>query len=1257
MLQNRKKRKKSILSCVLAVSVIVVAIFPETISSGSLALAEETSNISKETEVPAVNSWNGTADKSWYTEGKLEFFINTPQQLAGLAELVNEGNTFEGKIIRLTGDIFLNSEMQSTEYEWIPIAYSSDKDDSELAFQGTFDGGGHHIYNIYTSDKGQGGGLFGRIGEQGVVKAVTVSQGYLNCGGSIAYNNDGRILFCSNDSLTEVFGKESSYLGNCGAICNFNSNLVYGCKNYGSVYSASSTSDAAGIVGTNTVSTATVSECSNIGIVQGYKASGIVSYNHGWIQNCYSRGEIMAGRYAAGITYYNYNGIGNCYFAGNLKIGREYGNRGAIYVEDNTARNPENCYAVTADYYCDSPDMLTYEAMVSAEFTDKLNQQVYTTGFKWYLDDYGINNGFPINSADYSIYQGKYKMAPEIWVESVEPEINARLEDAQAIFQYSCSYADKAPDITIDHPEIAEVVNQSTTESIKAVLKLKEAGKAQLTITFSETENNRELEYKIDLTVTGSLVETEGVYALGSSIERQYVDEENGILYTLDNNYILRSLNMEDGSREVVYDFKRPSNSSYGCTYQTDDRLFVSVLIENKYYLYVFNKKSRKLEDFYELENEICAIGADADGNILLSVEEKHEDKNYTVKCISKDREIKSVAYMDRDIKGFNGYDSYGNVYYNIWWNYIYWGYDHDMCGWTYAAWDGDTFAESQDIIRNLYQYGFSFYKNPVTFFNSSLCMDYLGNVCEITEKGIQTKFSVSRDLNQIDFPEGAGCQAAYFSENNTLIARNTEKLLYTYNLSDGTVLGFQDTAYPIYSVYAYGSRLAVIEYTEEGEKYVEILDPQQFNSMETKVLNLNEEECYKNRTKSDIVKRYHNIIGTANLDASTLLAEGVYAAPYKEAVIEPQAYQTLMDFSNYQRWLAGLSDYADGDSETITKTAKGALLLNVADSVGHDPAKPADMSDDFYNDAKMTTSGNISYGRTDTIRAAVSSIRGLADDTANATNQEQTIHVGGYVYHQGYNTPGHRNTFFQRGGNKLSYGIADSVLLQYYEYAQNDPNESGNIEATGNNHAAYAWPAAGEFPSDEIDPKAVWTLYLNTDVLDFGNTSPVITIIDLDTGKEYVRDTQMHEDGPEVGYSWSNFWGKSLSFSPPEADDFAGKNYKVAVENLEAKNGQPTTVEYTIHFFDYTGVFEIDGVTYVCNDDGRLSDMLPGDANGDGEVNSKDAVLLKKHLAGYEGLIFDREAADVNGDNEVDSKDAVRLLRYLAGYGVTLGK
>lgn len=58
-----------------------------------------------------------------------------------------------------------------------------------------------------------------------------------------------------------------------------------------------------------------------------------------------------------------------------------------------------------------------------------------------------------------------------------------------------------------------------------------------------------------------------------------------------------------------------------------------------------------------------------------------------------------------------------------------------------------------------------------------------------------------------------------------------------------------------------------------------------------------------------------------------------------------------------------------------------------------------------------------------------------------------------------------------------------------------------------------------------------------------------------------------------------------------------------------------------------------------------------PGDANYDGKVDSTDAVLILRNLAGYEVPNFNEEAADFNGDGKADSTDAVLILRKLAGY------
>ena len=62
--------------------------------------------------------WNGKTDTKWYT-GDLDYYeISTAEQLAGLAELVNNGTSFSGVLICLTKDIALN---KTTNFKnWVP---------------------------------------------------------------------------------------------------------------------------------------------------------------------------------------------------------------------------------------------------------------------------------------------------------------------------------------------------------------------------------------------------------------------------------------------------------------------------------------------------------------------------------------------------------------------------------------------------------------------------------------------------------------------------------------------------------------------------------------------------------------------------------------------------------------------------------------------------------------------------------------------------------------------------------------------------------------------------------------------------------------------------------------------------------------------------------------------------------------------------------------------------------------------------------
>ena len=63
-----------------------------------------------------------------------------------------------------------------------------------------------------------------------------------------------------------------------------------------------------------------------------------------------------------------------------------------------------------------------------------------------------------------------------------------------------------------------------------------------------------------------------------------------------------------------------------------------------------------------------------------------------------------------------------------------------------------------------------------------------------------------------------------------------------------------------------------------------------------------------------------------------------------------------------------------------------------------------------------------------------------------------------------------------------------------------------------------------------------------------------------------------------------------------------------------------------------------------------RTAARLPGDADGDGEVDLKDVVQIARYLAGGWEAVIDLSNSDVNGDSKVDLKDVVIIRRFFAG-------
>lgn len=458
-------------------------------------------------QTKSVNPWDGTVDTGWYDSRETAFHLSTPQQLAGLAQLVNNGNTFEGKKIYLDNDIFMNDE--SYQYEWTPIAYSGKGESSvgERVFQGTFHGNCKTIYNLKTGTS-KSGGVFGCIGEKGAVKCLNVSQGILNAGGCIANVNYGMISFCNNYSSTGDIGAV------VGGICNNNYNLVYGCKNFGVVWGAT----PGGIVGCNKVALAVVSQCSNHGFVEATsEASGIIDMNFGWVYNCYNKGVISDGyigninraRNLCGIVHCNVDDstVENCYSAGVFSYSTKdgYGDvtiLGGIYpvCMEDYRHKVNNCYTTLADplQEKDASTVVSYQEMRDPDFVAKLDQQTHSVLSVWLRDTNGINGGLPITVADYSYGIGQCKIQPELWISNKNRE--ADIKDKEYQLDFECYYNDTDPIVTVENTDIAEISNKSE----KCVILLKKKGTAHINIHFNETENNSSADYQVTLNIKRS---------------------------------------------------------------------------------------------------------------------------------------------------------------------------------------------------------------------------------------------------------------------------------------------------------------------------------------------------------------------------------------------------------------------------------------------------------------------------------------------------------------------------------------------------------------------------------------------------------------------------------------------------------------------------------------------------------------------------------------------------------------------------------
>ena len=315
------KMKRKLLSLLLALCLVMVLV-PMSV------FAEET----------VADSWDGTADTSWYTSAPdaSEYYISTAEQLAGLAQLVNTdpGTTnFAGKTFYLENDLDLSG------HEWISIGTVLGGDYPEYSFCGVFDGQGHVISNLYSHES--------------YIEGADESHNLLRNAlfGSV-YNGEVKNLGVANAEIW-IDPKDNSAAGKGILVDWMGKSKITNCWTSGSIYSGTKIEkNIGGIVGV-TMQGCTISGCYSTATLTGNftNSEGYYTEPNPADWPCDTIGGIVGARFDGDLT------VTDCWFDGKIVVNSITAAVGGIvgYTDDQLGSGTvNNCMVTTTDMGVDN---------------------------------------------------------------------------------------------------------------------------------------------------------------------------------------------------------------------------------------------------------------------------------------------------------------------------------------------------------------------------------------------------------------------------------------------------------------------------------------------------------------------------------------------------------------------------------------------------------------------------------------------------------------------------------------------------------------------------------------------------------------------------------------------------------------------------------------------------------------------------------------------------------------------------------------
>lgn len=201
-----------------------IVVVPEGVDSEEIAIGSVVGNTDSEEVKENINNSNTSADdlivednnaKPDFEEKKDgSYRINTLAGWNTFVDMINDGNTFEGKIVKLGADIDFNNELQE------PIGLMEPIDGSAVVFAGTLDGQNYGIKNLkIDNSQGRSTGLFAVV-QRATFKNLRIVSGEVRAGGEksnytgvlLGYGYGVTVINCHNEGC-KVFNTTRGYTG------------------------------------------------------------------------------------------------------------------------------------------------------------------------------------------------------------------------------------------------------------------------------------------------------------------------------------------------------------------------------------------------------------------------------------------------------------------------------------------------------------------------------------------------------------------------------------------------------------------------------------------------------------------------------------------------------------------------------------------------------------------------------------------------------------------------------------------------------------------------------------------------------------------------------------------------------------------------------------------------------------------------------------------------------------------------------------